>query len=226
MEKMSKTQWGYKFRGALLDLQNALKSEVAARSADRASERQWADSSATYSAQHIEGEIAAIKARAGERNNALYKRVLELIDALAAAVDQRYAEGVDLSDQALATALNLIALAGPKISPVELGKLVEQFRGDPAALRMLRAVFENHEHEAGIALVNGMLYSADDVRRILQSAAGLAFLNQQSLNAFASYVSGFAQKEGETFPLDNAGMLDPEGLEVAMWQAAGLPQPD
>jgi len=226
MDKMNKTQWGYKFRGALLDLQNVLKSEVAARSADRASERKWADSTATYSAQHIEGEIATIKARATERNNTLYLRVVELIDALAAAVDQRYSEAVDLGDQALATALNLIALAGAKISPVELGKLVEQFRGDPAALRMLRAVFDNQGHEAGSVLVAGMLYSADDIRRILTSAAGLAFLNRQSLNAFASQVDKFAQKEGLRFPLDDGEMLDPDGAQESMWQAAGLPQPD
>ncbi|MHB1155186.1 MAG: hypothetical protein ACYC00_23040 [Eubacteriales bacterium] len=177
--------------------------------------------SGDYSDEYIEREQAKFEGEKRIQNQLAYEKALELIDKLIETMQARQDEPVDLADANLTNALNILNLAGSKLDIGELIKLVDQFTGNPAALKTLKSVFENQDLSFGVKLVDDRLYEPAFIEQVFKENAFYAFLQAGSLNSFATVINKIAQKEGLTFPKEG-GLIDPEGATERMFAVAGL----
>ncbi len=207
----------------LWELEKHTRSEAARRveiQQRRAKLKQQKD---VYSADYIERELAKLENEERNGREEVWMKAKELIEGVYNAMQERHNEPLDLNDTKLSAALNLIALAGPKLDHAELAGIIDQFIGDPAALKTLRAVFDNLDNKSASELVSEHLYSPNDVLTSLKDQSDYAFRQGGSLNGFATAVNKIVTKEGMTFPKDG-GMIDQDGVIASARTAAGLPE--
>jgi len=220
---MDKKTWQIYIKDRFYLLESFLNEQVKIRNEQRTRLKtlQEKKASSDYSEEYIEREQAKFETEKRIQNQLAYDKALELIGKLTETMQARQDEPVDLADANLTNALSILNLAGSKLDIGELIKLVDQFTGNPAALKTLKSVFENQDLAFGVKLVDDRLYEPAFVKLAFEENAFYTFLQAGSLNSFASVVNRIAQKEGLTFPKEGE-LIDPEGATEQMFAAAGL----
>lgn len=203
-------------------LEKFLRGQVDARQKHRQELTRLRES--RFEPEYLEEQIANAAARFREANAAALPKALELVGALVETISERHQDPLDLTDPRLSTALTTISTIGPRMDHADLARLVDQFVGDPAALRALLAGFESVGLTTAIGLVTSKLYHPADVKHRLSSVVQEVFRGDgASLNFLASEVGKVAAKEGLPFPKDGQALIDPEGAVMAVRMATGLP---
>jgi len=179
----------------LWDLEKHTRSEIERRLDIQQRRSKLKQEEDIYSADYIRQELEKIENE--ERNNreSAWTKANELIEGVYNAMQERHNESLDLEDIRFLNALNLINLAGPKLDRTELTGIIDQFTGNPAALRALRAVTDNLGIKSASDLINERLYSPADVLTSLKEQSDWAFRQGNSLNSFATSVNKIVKKE-------------------------------
>lgn len=100
-------------------------------------------------------------------------------------------DGINLSDAKLQTALSMVSLMGKNMSYVDQVGVLNQFRGQPAALRVLQSAFER----------NGQAWAAGNAKELQKPISQQAIDEMNTVLAFAEY----AESKGEfSFPIEKA----------------------
>ena len=103
---------------------------------------------------------------------------------------------IDLDNNKLQRALNMVGLMGGKLSFSDQAGLISQFRGDPASLRVLQAAFEK----------NGQDWEAKTAREMQQPISNQALEELSTVLSFHEYY----QNKGEfNFPADKMTWTHP-----------------
>lgn len=220
---MDKKTWQIYIKDRFYLLESFLNEQVKIHNEQRSRLKTFQEKRASgdYSDEYIEREQAKFEGEKRIQNQLAYEKALELIDKLIETMQARQDEPVDLADANLTNALNILNLAGSKLDIGELIKLVDQFTGNPAALKTLKSVFENQDLSFGVKLVDDRLYEPAFIEQVFKENAFYTFLQAGSLNSFATVINKIAQKEGLTFPKEG-GLIDPEGATERMFAVAGL----
>jgi hypothetical protein len=171
-----------------------------------------------YGKDFIDPKIKEAKEAMAVFNQAAYLKAGELVQALTAAAVARHAEWPGLTDPKMASALQIISLAGGKLDGDTTRKIVKSFIGDDQSLRVLRMVFENQgiKYDGGLS---NLIYDPEQAGESLNQFAYHSLMQEGSLNEFASAVSKIAKREGFDFPQ----IIDQAGSDNALRAAAGLP---
>lgn len=220
---MDKKTWQIYIKDRFYLLESFLNEQVKIHNEQRSRLKTFQEKRASgdYSDEYIEREQAKFEGEKRIQNQLAYEKALELIDKLIETMQARQDEPVDLADANLTNALNILNLAGSKLDIGELIKLVDQFTGNPAALKTLKSVFENQDLSFGVKLVDDRLYEPAFIEQGFKENAFYTFMQAGSLNSFATVINKIAQKEGLTFPKEG-GLIDPEGATERMLAVAGL----
>ncbi len=205
----------------LWELEKHTRSEIARRADIQQRRAKLKQQKDVYSADYIERELSKVEKEEKLNREEAWTKANELLENLYNTLQERYNEPLDLSDTRLPVVFDLLELGGPKLERSELAGVVEQFIGNPAALKALRAVFDNLGLDDTV--VSEWIYSPGDILTALKEQADWAFRQGNSINGFATAVNKIAKKEGMTFPKDG-GTIDPGGVTDSMRAAAGLPE--
>ncbi len=205
----------------LSDLEKHTRSEIARRADIQQRRSKMEQQKDTYSADYIRQELAKLENEERNGREEAWMKAKELIEGVYNAMQERHNEPLDINDTGFSAALNIINLAGPKLDRTELAGIIDQFTGNPAALRTLRAVFDNLGLTSAAEIVSERIYSPTDVLTSLKEQSDWAFRQGNSLNSFAAAVNKITQKEGMTFPKDG-GTIDQDGAIASTRTAAGL----
>lgn len=216
---MDSKEYNLRLRDIRANLQTLLEKAVKARDGYRAKLAALHERARDYSQEYLQKQIEQIEAEIATSNAELHKQADRILDDWSEAMSTRHQQPIDLSDPAITAAINLISLAGHQLTYEDLTGLVDQFRGNPAALRALRAVFETQDLPSGVRLVEKRTYDPAGAILALKSAIDNAFKANGSINAIAVEAWRVFEKEGVEFPR----MVDEAGVDEALRAGAGLP---
>lgn len=200
-------------------LQRLLADAVKARDGHRAKLKGIHELSRDYSQEFLERKLQQAEAEIERSNAELHARAQRILEDWSKDMQTRHEQPLDLSDPTISSAINLISLAGHQIEHRDLTGMVDQFRGNPAALRGLRAVFEAQDLPQGVQLVDARTYEPAVAVAALKRTIDAAFKDNGSLNAIAVEAWRVFEKEGLEFPR----MVDEAGVDEALRAGAGLP---
>jgi len=174
---------------------------------------------AKYSQEYLEKEIEKVKSDFAAQAQKAYDDMVKRLEELRTLLNERDAV-LDLSNPALTNALSLIRAIGDDLSHEEAVKINANFVHDQSGLRALRAAYKaNGVISPGE--IDGMIYSADAVIDHLIDLCYGGFVQEGSINAFASAFSKLAKLEGMTVE----STPDAIGLEESFYRGAGLQMP-
>lgn len=205
-------------------LETILEHQVAARQKHREALAKLAtqEAASDYTADYLNRRRAEADAELRAAHDAALAETQAAIDKLMGTVQEQYEAPIDLSEPQLATAINLVNVAGAQLEHHDLKRLVDTFTGSPPSLRALKAVFQARGLTTGVELVSNRLYEPALFGQRLNELARQAFQQNGSLNAIGYELRKLYQAEGLDFPRDG-GNVDPQGVLDAVNRGAGLP---
>jgi len=174
-----------------------------------------------YSQEYLDKKQADLDRDRRTQDQKSAVEVQKYVDALIELAQEQYEMPLDVNNGALNNALGVLDKLGDQMPIMQLRGYVDQFVGQPAALRTLKAFFETKDMASGVEHVNKYLYEPFMTAISLKTYVD-TLSRGGSLNELATEIGKIAQKEGLKFP-ENGGLIDPAGAEEAMRAAAGLP---
>lgn len=200
-------------------LATLLEQAVQKRNEQRAKLIAVHQSAGDYSQEYLQKQLATIEASIAASNADLHERARSILEDWSQTMQARFEQPLDLTDPVISSAINLITVAGHQLPHEDLTRLVDGFRGNPAALRALRAVFEAQDLSRGVEMVRTRTYEPAIAMIAITGAADAAFRSNGSLNNLAYEASRVFAYEGLEFDR----VVDDAGFTETMRAGAGLP---
>lgn len=162
---------------------------------DRLAEIRAKEATGNWSPNTIKREREEAKAEHDRVAHALANAVRPALEYIRANNDYS-ALPIDLDNNKLQRALNMVGLMGKNLSFSDCAGLVSQFRGDPASLRVLQAAFEK----------NGQEWAAKTAKEMQQPISNQALEDLSTVCAYHEYY----QAKGEfSFPAEKMTWTHP-----------------
>jgi len=137
-------------------------------------------------------------------------------EKLKAAIVERDSQ-LDTSE--LVDTVNLIKSVGSELDHGTISKINAKFARNQPALKVLQATYRS----AGVVSDGGLekqMYNVESVLQKIEEKSAAAFLNNGSINQYASSIRTLAELEGDH---QFEGMPDSAGRDEVLRAAAGLP---
>ena len=170
-----------------------------------------------YSPEYVEKEIVKVKADLQAKMTMANTDIAKRLEELRTLLHDRDAV-LDLSNPALTNALSLIQTIGSALKFEEAQKINANFLHDQSSLRAFRAAYLSR----GVVSpgnIDALIYNADQTIDNLKELAFQGFVQDGSVNFFATKLDILARLEGTSVEK----IPDEQGAMDAIRRSAGLP---